>query len=72
MNYSVKIKTVDGETVLALPEHALTRLGASPGDTLALEETDKGLLLRNVDAGQMQLAEEIMLEDREALRALAK
>ena len=72
MSFSAKIKTVDGEAVLTLPEDVLVRLGVAPGDTVSLEETAEGVLLRNVDARQMELAEEIMREHAETLKRLAQ
>ena len=59
-----------------LPKEAMARLRVKKGDTLYLTEApDGGYRLTPYDpefARQMTLAEEIMREDRDVLRALAK
>ena len=73
---SFKIMTVGASSGVILTKETMTRLGVKKGDTLYLTETpDGGYRLTPYDpefARQMALAEEIMHDDREVLRALAK
>lgn len=58
-----------------LPRDVLERLQVEVGDKLSLRETENGVALANEDsdfAKAMRLADEIMDEDREILRVLAK
>jgi putative addiction module antidote len=71
-----KITTVGASTGVILTKEAMARLKVKKGDTLFLTEApDGGYRLTPCDPDferQMTLAEEIMHEDREILRALAK
>jgi len=73
---SFKITTVGASAGLILTKEAMARLKVKKGDTLYLTESpDGGFRLTPYDpefARQMTLAEEIMHDDREVLRQLAK
>ena len=72
---SLKLTTIGSSTGLVLPKAALEKLRVEKGDTLYLTETPDGFLLTpyNKDvAAQLEAAEEIMREDRDVLKALAK
>ena len=73
---SLRIMTVGSSTGIFLPDEVLATLKVREGDTLYLTEEPDGsyrLTTHNPDfERQMSLAEEIMREDREILRALAK
>lgn len=73
---SLKITTVGASAGVILTKEAMTKLRVKKGDTLYLTETPDGgyrLTPYNPDfARQLALAEEIMHDDREVLRALAK
>ena len=71
-----KITTVGSSAGFILTKEAMARLKVSKGDTLYLTEAPDGgyrLTPYNPDfERRMKLAEEIMLKDRDVLRALAK
>ena len=73
---SFKITTVGASSGIILTKEAMARLRVQKGDTLYLTESpDGGFRLTPYDpefSRQMGLAEEIMHDDREILRALAK
>jgi putative addiction module antidote len=73
---SFKITTVGASSGIILNKEALARLKVKKGDTLYLTESpDGGFRLTPYDPDfdrQMKLAEDIMHDDREILRALAK
>ena len=75
MNKPLKITRIGnsaGEDLLGQDD---ARLRVGPGDTLHLTEAPDGVRLTAHDpdfAETMELAEEIMREDRKILRALAK
>ena len=73
---SFKVTTVGASSGVILPKAALAQLRVKKGDTLYLTEAPDGAFrLTPYDptfARQMGLAEEIMHDDREVLRALAK
>ena len=73
---SFKVTTVGASSGVILTKAALARLRVKKGDTLYLTEAPDGAYrLTPYDpdfARQMELAEEIMHDDREVLRALAK
>jgi len=69
------IESVADDARIALPADVLERLHVCAGDHLYLRETPDGYLLSTVDAKvqrQMEAAEDIMREDRDVLRELAK
>ena len=73
---SFKVTTVGASSGVILTKTALAQLRVQKGDTLYLTEApDGGFRLTPYDpdfARQMELAEQIMHDDREVLRALAK
>ena len=73
---SFKVTTVGGSSGVILTKQAMARLRVEQGDTLYLTEApDGGYRLTPYDpefARQMTLAEDIMHDDREVLRALAR
>lgn len=73
---SFKVTTVGSSSGIILTKEAMARLGVEKGDTLYLTEApDGGYRLTPYDPEferQMTLAEEVMHDDREVLRALAK
>ncbi|WP_417464798.1 AbrB/MazE/SpoVT family DNA-binding domain-containing protein [Kordiimonas sp.] len=71
----VKVTTVGNSTGVVLSKELLAKLRVSKGDKLYVSETQNGIELSPYDpdfARQMDLAEEIMREDRDVLRKLAK
>jgi putative addiction module antidote len=73
---TVKVTTVGSSSGIILSREAMAYLGVKKGDTLFLTETpDGGYRITPYNPEferQMKLAEEIMHDDREILRALAK
>ena len=73
---SFKITTVGSSAGIILTKEAMARLGVEKGDTLYLTEAPDGsyrLTPYNPEfERQMALAEEVMHDDREVLRVLAK
>lgn len=73
---SFKVTTVGASAGFILTKEAMARLKVKKGDTVFLTEAPDGgyrLTPYNPDfARQMALAEKIMHDDREVLRALAK
>jgi putative addiction module antidote len=73
---SFKITTVGASAGVILPKEALAHMKVKKGDILYLTETSDGgyrLTPYNPEfERQMSLAEDIMHEDREILRQLAK
>ncbi|MFO1254808.1 MAG: AbrB/MazE/SpoVT family DNA-binding domain-containing protein [Sphingomonadaceae bacterium] len=75
MNKPLKITRIGNSAGVVLPKELLARLRAGVGDTLFVSEAPDGVRLSVHDpdfAEQMAIAEEIMREDRNILRALAK
>ena len=74
--FTFKITTVGASAGVILPKEALAYLKVKKGDTLYLTEApDGGYRLTPYNPEferQMSLAEDIMHEDREVLRQLAK
>jgi putative addiction module antidote len=73
---TLKLTTIGSSAGVILPKEALARLKVQKGDTLYLTETpDGGYRVSACDPEferQMRLAEQIMHDDRDILRALAK
>ncbi len=72
---ALKIRKVGNSLGLVLPREVVARLKVAEGDTVYLTDAVDGLRLTPMDAGfaaQMAAAEEIMREDRDVLRELAK
>ena len=75
MNATLKITKIGNSAGVVLPKDVLARLRVGPGDTLHLTEAPDGVRLTAHDpdfAAAMELAEEIMREDRNILPELAK
>ena len=74
--HSLKITTVGASAGVILNKEVMARLKVRKGDTLYLTEApDGGYRLTPYDpdfARQIALAEDIMHDDREVLRALAR
>jgi putative addiction module antidote len=71
----LKVTTIGNSAGVVLPVELLERLRVKKGDRLYVLETPTGIELTAYDpefAHQMDAAEAIMSEDREALHALAK
>lgn len=73
---ALKLTTIGSSTGVILSKEAMARLKVQKGDTLYLTEMpDGGYRLSPYDPEferQMKLAEQIMHDDRDILRALAK
>ena len=71
-----KVTTVGASAVFILTKEAMARLKVQKGDTVYLTEAPEGgyrITPYNPDfERQMKLAEEIMHDDRDILRALSK
>ncbi len=75
MNASLKITKIGNSAGVVLPKELLAKLRAGVGDTLYVTETPDGLRITAADPSfeaKMALAEQIMREDRDILRVLAK
>jgi putative addiction module antidote len=76
MNAKAKVIKVGNSSGLLLPKEVLTRLRVSQGDEIHFVEKPNGeFTIGKYDpefARAMELAEEIMHEDRDILRVLAK
>ena len=75
MTTKLKIITIGNSTGVILPKEILEKLRVSKGDTLFAIETSKGIELTPFNpevAEQMKFAEQVMREDRDALRKLAE
>jgi putative addiction module antidote len=71
---TLKVTTVGNSAGIVLPKEVLERLRVQKGDTLYVLETPRGIELTAYDpefAAQMELAEQVMREDRDALKKLA-
>ena len=72
---TLRLTTIGNSTGVVLPKELLAKLRVEKGDSLYVVETPDGIQLTPYDpdfAKQMDLAEEIMHEDRDVLRRLAK
>ena len=72
---SLKVTTVGNSVGLILPRDLLAKLRVAKGDMLYVTETPNGVELTPFDpdfAVQMDAAESIMRENRDALRKLAR
>ncbi|EQA96487.1 putative addiction module antidote [Sphingobium wenxiniae] len=75
MNIPLKITKVGNSAGVILPKELLAQLRVGLGDTLYLTEAPDGVRLTAADPDfetKMALAEQIMREDRDILRVLAK
>jgi putative addiction module antidote len=75
MNASLKITRIGNSAGVVLPKELLAKLRAGVGDTLYISETPDGIRITAADPSfeaKMALAEQVMREDRDILRVLAK
>jgi putative addiction module antidote len=75
MTNKLKVTVIGNSTGVILPKEILQKLRVSKGDTLFAFETANGIEITPYNpelAEQMKLAEQVMREDRDALRKLAK
>lgn len=75
MNASLKVTKIGNSAGVVLPKELLAKLRAGVGDTLYVTETPDGIRITASDPSfeaKMALAEQIMREDRDILRVLAK
>ena len=71
----LKVTTVGNSTGIVLPKELLTKLRVTRGDTLYATELSDGIKLTPYDEEfeqQMEIAEQIMREDRDVLKKLAE
>lgn len=71
----LKLTTVGNSVGVILPKEILERLRVRKGDSLYVVETKQGIELTPYNpefAAQMEAAERVMREDRDALRKLAE
>ena len=71
----LKITTIGNSSGVILPKELLARLRLEKGDELYALETPDGIRLTTYDpelAAQMEVAEQVMREDRLVLHKLAK
>jgi putative addiction module antidote len=71
----LEVTTVGNSVGVTLPKEILERLRVGKGDSLYVVETKNGILLTAYDpafAEQVEAAERVMREDRDALKNLAE
>ena len=71
----LKVTTVGNSVGVILPKEILERLRVGRGDSLYVVETKNGIELTAYDptfANQVEVAERVMREDRDALKKLAE
>lgn len=72
---ALTIRAIGNSSGVVLPKELLELLNVKQGDKLFVTRTPEGIALKSYDqdfAEQMELAREIMREDRNILRELAK
>jgi putative addiction module antidote len=75
MSVEVKVTQVGSSLGVVLPRSVLERLKVGKGDHLHVVETPTGIVLTPLDPGvqdQLKLMDEVIVEYRETLEALAK
>lgn len=75
MTNTLKVITVGNSVGVILSKEILEKLRVQKGDSFFAIETSKGIELTPYNpelAGQMKIAEQVMREDRDALRKLAE
>jgi putative addiction module antidote len=75
MTRKLKLTAIGNSTGVILPKDLLEKLRVDRGDELMVLETPDGIRLTPYDpefAAQMDIAEDIMREDRDLLRKLAE
>ena len=72
---TLKVTTVGNSAGVVLPKEVLQHLRVQKGDTLYVLETPKGIELTAYDpefAAQMDVAEQVMRQDRDVLKKLSE
>ena len=72
---TLKLISVGNSTGVILPRELLERMRVKKGDRVHVLETPRGIELTAYDpdlAAQLEVAEEVMREDRDVLRKLAE
>ena len=72
---TLKLTAIGNSTGIILPKELRERLRVQKGDTLYAIETPDGIALTPYDptfVRQMEIAEQVMREDRDALRKLGE
>jgi putative addiction module antidote len=75
MNTTLKITKIGNSAGVVLPKDVLAKLRAGIGDTLFVTESPDGIRISASDPSfeaKMAVAEQIMRDDRDILRVLAK
>ena len=75
MNASLKITRIGNSAGVILPKELLAKLRSGVGDMLYVTETPDGIRITAADPSfeeRMAVAEQIMREDRDILRVLAR
>jgi putative addiction module antidote len=75
MAFTLKLTTIGNSLGVVLPRELLSKLRIGKGDILYVIETPDGIELTPFDpelARQLEAAEEVMRENRDVLRKLAK
>jgi putative addiction module antidote len=75
MTTAAKIVTIGNSAGIVLPKDTLARLNLKKGDTVYITEDPQGIRLVPYDeefAHQMEVAREVMRENRDVLRRLAE
>jgi len=75
MATTVKITTIGNSVGIVLPKETLAKLKVAKGDSLFLSDTPDGIQLTPYDAAfarKMDLLDDVMRENRDVLRRLAK
>jgi len=75
MSKKVKVTTVGNSVGIVLPKETLARLNVKKGDTLYVTDTPEGVQLTPYDekfVRVIEAANQIMRENRDLLRKLAK
>ena len=72
---TLKVTTVGNSAGVVLPKEVLQHLRVQKGDMLYVLETPKGIELTAYDpefAAQMEVAEQVMRQDRDVLKKLSE
>ena len=75
MNLTLTIRDIGNSEGVILPKELLARLRVKSGDKIYVTETPAGIAVQAHDphfARAMELAEDVMREDRDVLRKLAE
>ena len=72
---TLKLTTIGNSTGLTLPKELREKLRVSKDDTVTVAETPRGLEISGYDeefSEAMEIAEQVMREDRDVLKQLAR